>query len=227
VRLEAPVLRREELTRRLMYRGGKEIAEILATEWSPAFWDDVARNNPVAAHRRAKRFTRLCQDAMTVSYFKYGLVAEGCGPGKFAVPMESTERRLRLYEAGGQYVRDDPSKVCRPGNTEWLTDVANYAMMESMHPRLPLTVGRGEKRGARDEPPHHRVEQVRTHVKRFDHDRNYWHLVSIARLAMAEFVTPNHPGAHFKATDGSPGRETAEGETDRANVASRVREFTQ
>lgn len=60
-------------------------------------------------------------DRMIVSYHKYGPVAEGYPDRVDAV--KSLKERLAKYE--------------ETGNTEWLMDVANFCMIEHMHPRHP------------------------------------------------------------------------------------------
>jgi hypothetical protein len=57
--------------------------------------------------------------AMAVSFYKYGPVADAY-PDKVDA-IASLRQRLREYE--------------RSGNTELLVDVANFAMIEFMHPR--------------------------------------------------------------------------------------------
>lgn len=58
---------------------------------------------------------------MVVSFYKYGPVAEGYPHKVDAVGSLTT--RLRKY--------------CETGNTEYLMDVANFAMIEFMLPRHP------------------------------------------------------------------------------------------
>lgn len=60
-------------------------------------------------------------DAMGLSFFKYGAVAEGYPKNVDAI--NSLKVRLARYE--------------ETGNTRWLVDIANYAMIEFMHPRHP------------------------------------------------------------------------------------------
>jgi hypothetical protein len=60
-------------------------------------------------------------DRMGVSYCKYGPVADAY-PHRVDA-LASLRKRLEKYEADG--------------NTEWLMDVANFAMIEFMHPRHP------------------------------------------------------------------------------------------
>ena len=55
---------------------------------------------------------------MAMSYFKYGPVADAY-PHKVNA-LESLRARLEKYES--------------TGNTEWLIDAANFAMIEFMHP---------------------------------------------------------------------------------------------
>jgi hypothetical protein len=60
-------------------------------------------------------------DRMGVSHFKYGPVADAY-PSKVDA-IASLKKRLDRY--------------AEDGNTEWLMDVANFAMIEFMHPRHP------------------------------------------------------------------------------------------
>lgn len=63
-------------------------------------------------------FAQGMADRMAVSYCKYGRVAEAYPARVDAIA--SLRRRLEKYE--------------QTGNTEWLIDVANFAMIEFMHP---------------------------------------------------------------------------------------------
>lgn len=58
---------------------------------------------------------------MTVSFFKYGALADAYPHDVDAVA--SLKKRLEKYE--------------EDGNVEWLMDVANFAMIEFMRPRHP------------------------------------------------------------------------------------------
>lgn len=64
-------------------------------------------------------FMQGMYDRMAASYAKYGAVAEAYPSRVDAI--ESLKIRLRKYED--------------TGNTEWLMDVANFAMIEFMRPR--------------------------------------------------------------------------------------------
>jgi hypothetical protein len=66
-------------------------------------------------------FVQGMHDRMDVSYCKYGAVAEAYPARVDAIA--SLKKRLERYE--------------QDGNTEWLMDVANFAMIEFMHPRHP------------------------------------------------------------------------------------------
>jgi hypothetical protein len=66
---------------------------------------------------------KFCQgmaNRMSVSYHKYGQVSDGY-PTKFSA-IESLQQRINTY--------------IETGNTEYLIDVANFAMIEFMHPSL-------------------------------------------------------------------------------------------
>lgn len=67
----------------------------------------------------SEAFTQGCVDRMGVSYCKYGAVADAY-PDKVDA-IASLRKRLERYE--------------ETGNTEWLMDVANFAMIEFMRPR--------------------------------------------------------------------------------------------
>ncbi len=73
-------------------------------------------------------FVQGMANRMVMSYFKYGLVAEAAGKFDF---IESLEKRLKLYKEG------DPEKGIVAGNTEWLIDAANFAMIEFTYPGHP------------------------------------------------------------------------------------------
>jgi hypothetical protein len=63
-------------------------------------------------------FVQGMADRMAVSYHKYGAVADSTSDH-----MASLQKRLDKY--------------AEDGNTEWLMDVSNFAMIEFMHPRHP------------------------------------------------------------------------------------------
>jgi hypothetical protein len=75
------------------------------------------------------QFVEGMKARMDVSFYKYGLVADAY-PDKVNA-IDSLMARLRLYAVG------DEKKGIKPGNTEYLVDVANFAMIEFMHPRHP------------------------------------------------------------------------------------------
>ena len=66
-------------------------------------------------------FVQGMADRMAVSFCKYGRVAEAYPSRVDAIA--SLRKRLERYE--------------ETGNTEWLMDVANFAMIEFMRPRHP------------------------------------------------------------------------------------------
>lgn len=65
-------------------------------------------------------FVQGMADRMSVSFFKYGRVRKGA---QTMDTMKSLALRLKAYE--------------ETGNTEYLIDVANFCMIEFMHPRHP------------------------------------------------------------------------------------------
>ena len=69
------------------------------------------------------KFDELRKNRMLTSYFKYGPVKENYGDRKLIDAVKSLELRLEKYK--------------QTGNTEYLVDVANFAMIEFMHPQHP------------------------------------------------------------------------------------------
>src|SRR5262245_34142947 len=67
----------------------------------------------------SEQFLQGMVDRMAVSFAKYGAVSDAYPARVDAVA--SLRKRLERYE--------------QTGNTEWLMDVANFAMIEFMHPR--------------------------------------------------------------------------------------------
>ena len=70
----------------------------------------------------SEEFDRLRKNRMLTSYYKYGPLKENCKPGMVDM-IASLEKRLEAYK--------------RTGNTEFLCDVANFAMIEFMYPQHP------------------------------------------------------------------------------------------
>jgi hypothetical protein len=69
----------------------------------------------------SEEFVSGMRNRMAVNYFKYGPVAEAF-PHKVDAVASLAVRLLKYAETG---------------NTEWLMDVANFCMIEFMHPRHP------------------------------------------------------------------------------------------
>lgn len=66
-------------------------------------------------------FIRAMKDRMVMSFYKYGLL---------------TEAYPRKVDAVGSMM-ERVRKYAETGNTEFLVDAANFAMIEFMHPRHP------------------------------------------------------------------------------------------
>lgn len=70
----------------------------------------------------SERFDKIRKDMMVMSHYKYGFIKENCE--KKCVDIIATlEKRLKAYKDSG--------------NTEFLADIANFAMIEYMHPQHP------------------------------------------------------------------------------------------
>lgn len=67
-------------------------------------------------------FDKKCQDAMVMSFYKYGPVKVNYGE-KLVDAIKTLEERLELYK--------------KTGNTEYLVDVSNMARIEFTYPQHP------------------------------------------------------------------------------------------
>ena len=96
---------------------------------------ELSQVKSVPESENSEEFHQGMVTRMELSYFKYGLVSEAYPEKVKALRIAddegecSLEKRLRLYR--------------ETGNTEWLMDVANFAMIEFMHPRHPQAHFRG------------------------------------------------------------------------------------
>lgn len=97
--------------------------------------DSVSRTyNPKEEY--SEKFDDIRKASMEQSFYKYGPVRANYGPNGGVNAIESLKRYLREYE--------------RTGNTEFLTDVANFAMIEFMYPSIK---GATFRRTGSDESP--------------------------------------------------------------------------
>lgn len=92
-------------------------AEYDPTDYAPRQHSDET-TLAMLARDTSRKFHDLMDAAMLVSGFKYGAVSDAY-PDKVSA-MESLKKRLDAYK--------------KTGNAEYLVDVANFAMIEFMHP---------------------------------------------------------------------------------------------
>lgn len=69
-----------------------------------------------------EKFDDIRKKMMVTSYFKYGPLKKNYGTYKCMNAIENIRKRLDKY--------------IETGNTEFLADVANFAMLEFMHPSI-------------------------------------------------------------------------------------------
>lgn len=70
----------------------------------------------------SEQFDKIRKDMMIVSYYKYGPLKDNYGTYKCMNAIENLKIRLDKY--------------LETGNTEYLADVANFAMLEFMNPSI-------------------------------------------------------------------------------------------
>ena len=69
-----------------------------------------------------EKFDKIRKDMMIMSYYKYGPLKDNYGTYKCMNAIENLKIRLQKY--------------LDTGNTEYLADVANFAMLEFMNPSI-------------------------------------------------------------------------------------------
>lgn len=82
----------------------------------------------------SEEFDKLRKNRMVVSYHKYGAIENNYGEGLID-SIENLELRLKKYK--------------ETGNTEFLVDVANFAMIEFMYPKHKNSHFDSESHGTR------------------------------------------------------------------------------
>lgn len=70
----------------------------------------------------SEQFDKIRKDMMIMSYYKYGPLKDNYGTYKCMNAIENLKIRLNKY--------------LETGNTEYLADVANFAMLEFMNPSI-------------------------------------------------------------------------------------------
>ena len=79
--------------------------------------------NSILKTEYSERFDEIRKNMMIVSYFKYGPIKANYDKFKCMDAIGNIEKRLAKYK--------------ETGNTEFLADVANFAMIEFMYPSIP------------------------------------------------------------------------------------------
>lgn len=82
----------------------------------------------------SKKFDELRQKAMETSYYKYGPLKKNYEEYGCMDAVGNLKKRLEAYE--------------QTGNTEFLVDVANFAMIEFMYPQKEGAYFKGTDSGA-------------------------------------------------------------------------------
>ena len=78
--------------------------------------------NKILKTEYCEYFDKVRKDMMIMSYYKYGPLKDNYGTHKCMNAIENLKIRLNKY--------------LETGNTEYLCDVANFAMLEFMHPSI-------------------------------------------------------------------------------------------
>lgn len=78
--------------------------------------------NDILKTEYSEKFDEIRKNMMVISYFKYGEMKDNYDKFKCMDALENIEKRIQKY--------------IETGNTEFLADVANFAMIEFMYPSI-------------------------------------------------------------------------------------------
>lgn len=90
--------------------------------------------NEILSTEYSEKFDEIRKNMMVVSYYKYGAVKDNYKIYKTIDAIKSLKKRLDKYK--------------ETGNTEFLADIANFAMIEYMYPQHPDAHYNGTDDGA-------------------------------------------------------------------------------
>lgn len=90
--------------------------------------------NEILSSEYSERFDEIRKNMMIVSYYKYGAIKDNYKIYKTIDAIKSLEIRLEKYK--------------ETGNTEFLADIANFAMIEFMYPQHPTADYKATDSGA-------------------------------------------------------------------------------
>lgn len=159
----------------------KDFNKVLATEYSKRF-DDI-RYQRMPRSDKSMEFDRIRQNMMVVSYYKYGPLKDNYGKYKCIDALGSMKKRLDKYQ--------------ETGNTEFLADVANFAMIEFMNPSVPKALGFTSITC----DDFTALGMMRHAIELYKTCGDIGILVTIANMAAEEFISPERAGAYYQPTD--------------------------
>lgn len=155
---------------------------IIESEHSQEFHDILNTYIPI----HPDKFQERMAQAMTVSYYKYGPLAEAYQHKVNA--LSSLKKRLRLYQ--------------NTGNGDYLIDIGNFAMIEFMRPSTNDFV----KGSLFDLPINRNIDHINICLDEYIQTGHAHILILIAAIAKREYYDPTHKNFHDTPTDGGEGR---------------------
>ena len=159
----------------------KDFDKILATEYSKKF-DDLRYQN-MSYSEESAWLDRVRQNMMVVSYYKYGPLKDNYGKYKCIDALGSLKKRLDKYR--------------ETGNTEFLADAMNFAMIEFMNPSVPKT----SENIAVPCEDFTFLGMMDCALDLYKKSGNPTILITLANMAAQEFISPEKEGAHYTPTD--------------------------
>lgn len=108
-----------------LYNQNKEVSNILESSNHEGFDASLAMKEykqKILKTEYSEKFDEIRQNMMIMSYYKYGPLKDNYGNYKCMNAIDNLKIRLQKY--------------IDTGNTEYLADVANFAMIEFMNPQI-------------------------------------------------------------------------------------------
>lgn len=160
---------------------------ILKTEYSKKF-DELMSSK--IQEEIDPHFNELRKNMMIMSYYKYGAIRDNYEKHKCMDALGNIQKRLQKYK--------------ETGNTEFLADIANFAMIEYMYSTVKKTVSLQERESIlknRQQRTNNFDSDIQLGLDIYTQLGDIFGLVAIAAIAAIEFTYPTLANAHYTPTD--------------------------
>lgn len=157
--------------------------KILRTEYKESIDSQIK----AAIEDALDRFNDRRKDAMIFSYYKYGRMEENYDTYKCMDALGNVLKRLEKYK--------------ETKNTEFLIDIANFAMIECMFPSLQNK--KVEYKEVREDVASVvGLDIITDAIEQYKETGNTYYMIKIIDYSFAEFKFPSLVGAKYTYTEG-------------------------